>query len=137
MENQEYLDNQGEFFGEATEETAAEPQTYAEAFSDMDTANTGASLTRAQSMPPVIGGNISNRAMRRMNDRAAEDAAYAKTGGLLTVELITNIGTLFNIGEQVARNAPGARKAIEHVINTYAASHAQGLAERWALWHRY
>jgi hypothetical protein len=88
-------------------------------------------------MPPAGYGNMSNRAMRRIQNRVTEEAANAKAAACLSAELITNVGTLANIGEQVARTAPGARKAIEHIINTYAAAHAQGLAERWALWRRY
>ncbi len=130
MENQEYIDTYGELGDEAAE-AASEPQSYAEAYQGPDTTDTGTSLSRTPSMQPAVYGNMSARAMRRYEEQKAEDAYRAKIAAILSVELMNNVTTLVALGEQMARNVPGAKKHIDIITTSYALYHSRAQAERW------
>ena len=114
MENQEYYDNPGGFY---------------------DDAEVG--MTTASKFPPIVAGNISSRSMQKIENRVELDTVNARAHARLSGELIMNTVALSAIGENAARTAPGAAKAIQHIINIYAASSAEGLAGRWVGWNRY
>lgn len=121
MDDQEYLNNPDEYFGEIPEEAVSEA---------------GTSLARSSSIAPVAAGAKSSRAMRKLENRVEMEAANSRAFARLSGELIMNTVAITALGEQAVKNAPGAQKAIEHIINVYAASGVAGLAERWSLWHR-
>ena len=113
MENQEYYDNPGEFY---------------------DDAEVG--MTATTNFPPISVGSMSGRAMEKIESRVETDAVNARAHARLSGELIMNVAALSAIGEQAARTAPGAAKAIQHIVNVYSASSAEGLVGRWTGWNR-
>ena len=116
-DNQIYYDNPGESYAES-----AEP---------------GTAIAAASAFPPAVAGNMSGRAMQKIENRVERDAVNARAHARLSGELIMNTVALSAIGENAARTAPGAAKAIQHIINVYACSSAEGLAGRWSGWNRY
>jgi hypothetical protein len=131
MENPEYMDTHGELGGEVSEEYTAEPRSYAEAYDAPDIAEPSVSLTRAPSISPAVYGNMSARAMRRLEERKTEDAVNARIAAILSAELMNNVTTLVALGEQMARNTPGAKKHIDIITTSYALYHSRAQAERW------
>jgi hypothetical protein len=89
------------------------------------------SLVRIPEIQPVaiVGGN--NRVMRRMERRVEYEATAERCKARLTSEVVMNTTALSALGDQCARAVPSAEKPIRHVINHYAASSAQRIADRW------
>ena len=102
-----------------------------EYYSD-DPVDTGTSLSRVPDIAPIAVSNVNNRFMQRIDSRVETEAYKGRAKARLTAELIMNTTTLYRLGIDAMKIAPGAQKTIEHIINVYAASSAQGLAERWS-----
>lgn len=117
MEDHEYYDNPADFHDEAP-------------------ATSSVSLASVSNFAPITVSKGNSRFIRNIENRVELEALNARAAARLSGELIMNTATLYNLGEQVLKNSPGAQNAINHIINVYAAASAQGLAERWALWRR-
>jgi hypothetical protein len=89
------------------------------------------SLARIPEFAPIAVNNGGSRAIRKMERRVEMDAVQERCKARLTSEVIMNTTALSALGDQAVRAVPSAEKPVRHIVNVYAASSAQRIAERW------
>ena len=112
MENQEYQDN-SQYYSEVPAERGSN------------------SLARVPEVGQISIGNVSNRVIQKMERTMGMAAAQERCKTQLMGEVIVNTTALSALGDQVSSVVPSAEKPVRHIINTYAASSAIRIAERW------
>jgi hypothetical protein len=109
--NQEYYDPQGAVYA---------PQTGS------------ASLANIPTLAPVAINPANSRLVRKVEKRVETVAVQERAKARVTSEVILNTVALSGLVDQAAQIVPSAEAPCRHIVNTYAASSAQKIAEaRW------
>ena len=96
-----------------------------------DTPATSMALANVQTLQPITVSRPNSRAIRKIEYRGEIDSVHERTKARLTQEVIVNTTALSALGDQAIAAVPSAEKPVRHVINVYAASSAQRIAENW------
>jgi U3 small nucleolar ribonucleoprotein component len=89
------------------------------------------SLARSKEFLPTVQKNGNSRAMRRMEEQEQMDAAQERCKARLMAEVISNTCTLSAIAAQAAQAVPSCARAVEHIVNVFAATSAERIARRY------
>ncbi|GHU52502.1 hypothetical protein FACS1894132_02290 [Clostridia bacterium] len=111
--NQEYYEPQGEIYAP-------------------ETGNTSVSNLSLSSLSPIALEPANNRLARKAEKRVAVVAVQERAKARVASDVILNTVALSAIVDQAAQMVPSSEAPCRHIVNTYASSSAQKIAEaRW------
>jgi len=106
-------------------------ETSVDYYSEAPADNCNTSLATIPEFAPIAINNSNNRFARKMERRVELDAMQEHCKARLTSEVIMTTTALSALGDQAVRMVPSSEKPVRHIINSYAASSMNRLAERW------